>query len=75
MATSTPLPQFGPPEPKYSQQQPSGEYATPSASAPVSGEKQTFEQTFKIEGPKWHDLWAGILVKRQIRQLLGDGDK
>lgn len=35
--------------------------------APVGGygefdEKQSFDQTFKIEGPKWNDLWAGILV-------------
>lgn len=35
--------------------------------APVSGydelnEKQSFDQTFKIEKPKWNDLWAGILV-------------
>ena len=75
MSTSTPLPQFAQPEPKYRQQPPSGGYATPSADAPVSGEKQTFEQTFKVEKPKWHDLWAGVLVKRQIRQFLGDGDK
>ncbi|RYP92933.1 hypothetical protein DL770_000983 [Monosporascus sp. CRB-9-2] len=25
------------------------------------GEKTDFDQTFKIEGPKWNDLWAGIL--------------
>lgn len=24
--------------------------------------KQSFEQTFKIEKPKLNDLWAGILV-------------
>lgn len=27
-----------------------------------TNEKGTFEQTFKIEKPKYHDLWAGILV-------------
>ncbi|RYP15955.1 hypothetical protein DL765_005395 [Monosporascus sp. GIB2] len=25
------------------------------------GEKTDFDQAFKIEGPKWNDLWAGIL--------------
>ncbi|RYP10375.1 hypothetical protein DL764_000709 [Monosporascus ibericus] len=25
------------------------------------GEKTGFEQAFKIQGPKWNDLWAGIL--------------
>lgn len=25
-------------------------------------EKHSFEQTFKIEKPKWNDLWAGVLV-------------
>lgn len=25
-------------------------------------EKASFEQQFKIEKPKWNDLWAGILV-------------
>jgi len=31
-----------------------------SFQAPVD-DKQTFQQTFKIEKPKWNDLWAGIL--------------
>ncbi|KAF4119355.1 Plasma-membrane choline transporter [Geosmithia morbida] len=26
-----------------------------------TGEKQGFEQTFKIDKPRWNDLWAGIL--------------
>ena len=30
--------------------------------------KQSFDQAFKIDKPKWNDLWAGILVSR--RQLL-----
>jgi len=25
-------------------------------------DKQTFQQTFKIEKPKWNDLWAGLLL-------------
>lgn len=31
--------------------------------APLGADgKQTFEQTFKLEKPKYNDLWAGILV-------------
>jgi hypothetical protein len=41
--------------PEYHQQQ---HYAPP-----MSDNKQTFEQTFKIVKPKWNDLWAGILVR------------
>ena len=29
-------------------------------------EKQSFDQTFKIERPKFHDWWAGLLVSRFI---------
>ena len=25
-------------------------------------DKQTFQQTFKVEKPKWNDLWAGVLL-------------
>lgn len=25
----------------------------------------TFDQAFKVEKPKWNDLWAGILVRRR----------
>lgn len=28
-------------------------------------EKQSFDQTFKVEKPKWNDLWAGVLVRLQ----------
>jgi hypothetical protein len=31
------------------------------------GEKPSFDQAFKIEKPKWNDLWAGILVCPMIR--------
>lgn len=31
-----------------------------SFQAPMD-DKQTFQQTFKIEKPKWNDLWAGLL--------------
>lgn len=30
---------------------------------PIADGKQTFEQAFKLEKPKYNDLWAGILVK------------
>lgn len=26
------------------------------------GEKPTFDQAFKVDKPKWNDLWAGILL-------------
>ncbi|KAK5086113.1 pH nine-sensitive protein 1 [Lithohypha guttulata] len=29
---------------------------------PPMDDKQTFQQTFKIEKPKWNDLWAGLLL-------------
>lgn len=29
-----------------------------------NGGKQTFEQAFKLDKPKYNDLWAGILVRR-----------
>lgn len=31
----------------------------------VHGEKPSFDQAFKVEKPKWNDLWAGILVRRE----------
>ncbi|KAI9752404.1 MAG: putative choline transporter, neither null mutation nor overexpression affects choline transport [Candelina submexicana] len=48
--------------PKYQQPPPSyGQNFGSSAPPPTSGEKPTFEQSFKLEKPKWKDLWAGIL--------------
>ncbi|EMC93522.1 hypothetical protein BAUCODRAFT_37210 [Baudoinia panamericana UAMH 10762] len=43
-------PQWMPPPPNY--QQNFGQWQ----------EKPTFEQAFKIDKPKWNDLWAGILL-------------
>lgn len=37
--------------------------------APQDG-KNTFDQAFKIEKPKWNDLWAGILVRDATLHLL-----
>ncbi|KAI9844853.1 MAG: hypothetical protein M1837_005271, partial [Sclerophora amabilis] len=28
---------------------------------PIPGNKPTYEQSFKLDKPKWNDLWAGIL--------------
>ena len=47
-----------PNEPKPTQPPPS--YAQ-NFTAPTD-EKQTFDQTFKIQKPKFNDVWAGILV-------------
>ena len=34
----------------------------PSYNAPNAGGKNTFDQVFKLDKPKWNDLWAGVLV-------------
>ena len=59
--------QGGPQESKY--QQPPPNYgqnynAGPPPQAPMGGAdgKQTFEQAFKLDKPKYNDIWAGILV-------------
>jgi len=52
-------PQYGAQEPKYPQQPPTyGENFNPP-----QDDKQTFQDTFKIPKPKFHDLWAGLLVR------------
>lgn len=61
-------------DPKYGQQPPQygQNYAPPPGPPPNGnqqnygqadyGDKTSFEQAFQIpQGPKWHDLWAGIL--------------
>lgn len=45
-------------KPQYTQNPP--EYG--SGFVPPVDDKQTFQQTFKIEKPKWNDLWAAILL-------------
>lgn len=56
-------PQYQPPqqaqhEPKYNIQPPTyGE-----AFNPPQDSNQDFKDTFKIQKPKWNDLWAGLLV-------------
>lgn len=54
------------PQPNYQQptyQQPAAEAKPPPQyhqNVPDSG--YSFDQAFKIEKPKWNDLWAGLLV-------------
>ena len=49
-------PQYQPPP------QPPPQYGQPMPSYTPQDNKGSFDQTFKIEKPKWNDLWAGILV-------------
>ena len=49
------------PQTQYSQAPPNYNQQSPGHS-PLINEKQSFEQTFKLEKPKYNDLWAGILV-------------
>ena len=44
---------------QYSQNPPA--YGHDNFAAPMD-DKQSFEQTFKIQKPKWNDLWAGLLL-------------
>lgn len=52
-----------PQQPQYSQPQ----YGQPAPPAPDNGygngygEKPNFDQVFKVDKPKWNDVWAGIL--------------
>lgn len=52
--------QFSQPPPNYAPN-----YGPPNGADPNAayGEKPTFEQTFKLDKPKYNDLWAGILVR------------
>lgn len=50
----------GPPQ-QYSQQPPPPQYNQQPMYTPQDG-KGSFDQAFKIEKPKWNDLWAAILV-------------
>ena len=46
-------PQYGQPMPSYSPQE----------------DKGSFREAFKIDRPKWNDLWAGILVGPSVSKL------
>ena len=75
--TSAEQPQYAPPQaqppptytpnappPNHSKQQQQYGGAPPPGPmmAGDNSEKLDFNQTFKVERPKWHDLWAGILL-------------
>jgi hypothetical protein len=59
-------PQQGYNDVKYNQNPPTYGYANAQASPP-QGEKQDFTQAFKLEGPKWHDVWASVLVRLPLQ--------
>jgi hypothetical protein len=55
-------PQYNQAPPTYAQNHGGGNgYGAPKPTF-HSDQKQSFEQTFKIEKPKYNDVWAGILV-------------
>lgn len=47
----------------YGQQQ---QYGAPQ---PQYSEKPMFDQAFKLERPKYNDLWAGILVRQPPKPI------
>jgi hypothetical protein len=54
--------------PPPQQQPPPDQYQQPAYGAPPpppQGEKYSFNEAFKIEKPKWNDIWAAILVSRE----------
>ncbi|KAI9839244.1 MAG: hypothetical protein M1819_003238 [Sarea resinae] len=50
-------PKYSAPPPEYGQN-----FGQNGAPPPIPGDKPTFDQAFKLEKPKWNDLWAGILL-------------
>ena len=50
--------------PNYSQ---NPQYATGNG---VAGDKQDFSQAFKLDKPKYNDIWAGVLVCVISRRVL-----
>ena len=53
-------PQYGQPPPSYDQNN-TKPTTGPQMEAGAGG-KQSWDQTFKLDKPKYNDLWAGILV-------------
>lgn len=74
-----PAPYQAHPQPQYQQnyqpppQQPQPNYQQPAEAKPPPPDYQpnvpqsgySFDQAFKIEKPKWNDLWAGLLVRQR----------
>lgn len=68
-------PPQGPPPPQQQQQgyqqgypQTSDGYGYNAPPPQGTDEKYSFEQAFKIDKPKWNDLWAAILVRAALRR-------
>lgn len=53
-----------PNQPKYEQAPPNYGQNFQTNGEPQGDGKQTFAQAFKLDKPKYNDLWAGILVRR-----------
>ena len=61
-------PQYQKPPPNYDQNFRGG-----GAPPMGPGDKQTFDQKFKIDKPRYNDLWAGILVRlNRIPSAIGE---
>ncbi|KAL2061608.1 hypothetical protein VTL71DRAFT_6985 [Oculimacula yallundae] len=56
-----PYQQQGPPPQQYPQQPPNYGNNMPPQNAPNGNGKTGFEQTFKLDKPKYNDLWAALL--------------
>jgi hypothetical protein len=48
-------------QPPAAEPKPPPPYPENAAPPPQSG--QTFDQAFKVDGPKYNDIWAGLLVR------------
>lgn len=55
------------PPPAYGQ----GLQNSPAPMTATGDGKQTFDQVFKLDKPKYNDLWAGILVCMALWDFLG----
>lgn len=56
-----------PPGPDLKAQQPPPNYGQEYQMPQTAGDgKQTFDQAFKLDKPKYNDLWAGILVREAL---------
>lgn len=65
--------QGGPPPSNYPQPPPNYGPSFTNGGQSMGGEgKQTFEQAFKLEKPKYNDLWAGILVRVGLKLALSE---
>ena len=69
------LPPQGPPPQQVYNNQPPPTYTQDNgqkygAAVSPDGSKQTFDQAFKLDRPKYNDLWAGILVRLLTLQAM-----